>query len=141
MRNRKCLIGGVLSVVVLLGAALILQQWVSAAQIFTLAVSGEPGRIVAGVVTVDGVTHRPRGMLPVSFEYRAKRIEYAFALVDGSPGAQISVAVSVGGNPWGNCTSSGGVQGSNQRLGLVGWGSVVGDLGGLSSDKATDIIR
>ncbi len=137
MRRRKYLFISLAAVILLAGLSAL--QLIARPRDYTLDLSGELGRKIVGTVTADGVAHKLEGTLPATFEYRAGRLEYAFAVRDGQPGETMSVHVSVGGEPWGNCTSARGVRGSHSRWGVAVWGGERGGISGMNDVEASEL--
>jgi len=141
MRRRKRLIVVASTVLAVLAVGLLLLHRTGVLQTYTLDVAGEPGRAVAGTVTADGVPHTFRGVLPLKVEYRASRLEFAFAPADGRPDDSFAVHVRVNGEEWGHCNNPSGVKGGHERTGVPGWGIRGGGIGGLNAAEVAALTR
>ena len=141
MRRHKFAILVTSALLVLLAIGLFALRRSGVPQDYTLNVVGETGRKVAGTITADGVTHSFRGALPIEVEYRASRLEFAFAPADGKPDDSFGIYVLVNGNAWGRCISPDGVKGSLERTGIPGWGSRGGGIGGLNKGEIAALTR
>lgn len=141
MRRRKRLILAGSVVLVVLAAGLFVLHRTGVPQTYTLDVAGEPGRAVVGTVTADGVPLTFQGSLPLKVEYRASRLEFAFAPADGRPDDAFAVHVRVNGEEWGHCNNPSGVKGGHERTGVPGWGIRGGGIGGLNPAEVAALTR
>ncbi len=142
MRRRKRLIIAASAVLlVLLAVGLFALHRTGVPQNYALDVAGEPGRAVVGTVTADGVSHKFQGVLPLKVEYRASRLEFAFAPADGRPDHSFAVHVRINGEESGRCNDPDGVKGRHERTGVPGWGIRGGGIGGLNAAEVAALTR
>ncbi len=140
MSRRKRVLFVVAAAVVLLAGALWVVGRVGSPQTLALEVSGDPGRKVADIIKLDGVSQPLAATLPASFEYRGSRIEYAIALVDGKPGQQITVKTYVDGLTSYKCVGF-GVKGSLNRQGMTWWGQRQEGIGSMALDEVAQLNK
>lgn len=124
----------------ILAVVLVLQVAGRPGRAFRLEVSGTEGRKVVGLVTVDGVSKRLDGALPVRWDFQGRSIRFAIAPVDGKSDEPIAVLLSFDEKPWGSCTSP-GVQGQVERWGIAFMGGKGGHLGGMSAAEVAELTK
>ena len=91
---------------------------------FVLEVTGTPGAMYVGVVSIDGDVLLKHGPLPAKYEFEGFRLKSAFALRSPNGADSIAVKISADGNDLGTGTDS--QTGVYQSLKSVGYSETFG---------------
>jgi MFS family permease len=111
---------------------------------FVVMLSGTSGAEYVGGTRVDGQLSKLRGKLPASFEYEAKEVELAFALVDPKDGEKIAVEVFVDGtNPHRRSESTSGIHELFVIFGYAEWAGGTSYCGGgdMSPENVAILVK
>ncbi len=81
------------------------------------------GRKFVGTITADGVQQKAEGKMPAKFTYKAIRIDYQIALIDGQNNEKFSVEVFVDEKKQIEMSSNWRINGNVESMGISWWTS------------------